>query len=320
MSTNVRISLVLGLTLLLLLLSIPDLPALALIRWTWVLARLHFFMRKQFVDEASGWEIFVRPHNQKIIMARLSLILTMKTTLLVALLLVYQPIVVTAASAAVFNEAACVRCVGSIADWVDTTNVTNKINNSNDDNIKNFNNGINGGNGGSYCDQGGDEYVCLTDGTTASSGSSSTTSTCYHDEFTCTGVLDDVVGIAKTAVTIIAVLACCCCAAIVAGIAGCIYCCVKGNAPLPAGVPGAYQTNPALLQQQQQSVAPKPALHLPGTLQMAPVTANTTPAQTGLATAYQPNYQPNYQTQSQTNIPFAEALSVVENDGTTKRY
>jgi hypothetical protein len=234
----------------------------------------------------------------------------MNTTLLVALLLVvYQPIVVTAA---VFNEAECVRCVGSIG-------TNNNINNN--DNIKNFNDGINGGNGGSYCDQGGDEYVCLTDGTTgaSTSGSSgSTTSTCYTGELACTGVLDDVVGIATTAITIIAVLACCCCAAIVAGIAGCIYCCVKGNAPLPAGVPGAYQTNPALLQQQQQSVAPKPALVLPGTLQMAPVTT-TMPAQTGLATVYQPNYQPNYQTQSQSEIPFAEALSV-ENDGTTKRY
>jgi hypothetical protein len=46
--------LLLGSAFLLLLLSIPDLPVLALIRWTWVLARLHFF-NAEAVDEA-GWE------------------------------------------------------------------------------------------------------------------------------------------------------------------------------------------------------------------------------------------------------------------------
>jgi hypothetical protein len=240
----------------------------------------------------------------------------MKTTLLALLLLVYLPmVVVTTAAVAVFNQDACVQCVGSF-NGTSTANFTG----FNEDNSNIFNDDIViYGNGGIYCDQGGDEYVCLTG--MASSGSSSNicSGNSYTDELACTGVLDDVVGIAKSIITVIAVLACCCCAAIIAGIAGCIYCCVKGNnAPLPAGVPGAYQTNPALLQQQQQqSVAPKPALHLPGTLQMAPV--NTTPAQTGLTTAYQPNYQPNYQTQSQTNIPFAEALSV-EHDGTTKTY
>jgi rhodanese-related sulfurtransferase len=118
----------------------------------------------------------------------------------------------------------------------------------------------------------------------------------------------------------------CCCTAIVAGIAACVYCCVKrsSSAPLPAGVPGAYQTNnPALQQQAEQAIQV-----LPGTLTSVPAaTTNTIPAETGLAiSAYQPVYQPGYQPQQQyqpqqytppqqqqqqqADIPFAEALSV----------
>jgi hypothetical protein len=263
----------------------------------------------------------IMPSSSSTIRRQLSLILTMKTPLL-ALLLVYLPIVT--AAAAVFNEDACVQCVGSIADWVDTTinNNTTNVTNIND-NTFNFNDTDK-----IYCDQGGDEYVCLTRSTTASTtGSGGGDTTCagksYRDEFACRGDLEDFFGFAKSIFIAIIVCTCCCCAAIVAGIAGCVYCCVKGNDPLPAGVPGAYQTNPALLQQQQQqSLAPKPALVLPGTFNMAPP-VNTVPAQTGLATttetAYhsQPSYQPNYQSQS--NIPFAEALSVDHDGTTTKR-
>jgi hypothetical protein len=239
-------------------------------------------------------------------------------------------VAVSTAAATVFNEDACVQCVDNPAvNGASTANFTaNSVKDNlyfNDDDIVIF------GNGGIYCDQGGDEYVCLT-GTTATSGSSNS-NTCsgnsYTDESACTGVLgDNVVGLAKSILIVIIVLSCCCCAAIVAAIAGCIYCCVKGNAPVTAGVvPGAYQTNPALLQQhQQQSLAPKPALVLPGKSNMAPpVTTTTTPTQTGLATtayqpAYQPAYQLEYQSQSQTNIPFAKALSVEHDGTTTKRY
>jgi rhodanese-related sulfurtransferase len=122
---------------------------------------------------------------------------------------------------------------------------------------------------------------------------------------------------------IVVIIISCCCTAIVAGIAACIYCCVKrsSSAPLPAGVAGAYQTNPALQQQAQQAIQV-----LPGTLTSLPAaTTNTIPVETGLVTsAYQPVYQSGYQPQLQyqpqqyipsqqqqpANIPFAEALSV----------
>jgi predicted component of type VI protein secretion system len=144
-----------------------------------------------------------------------------------------------------------------------------------------------------------------------------------------------VAGFARGVFIVLMVISCCCCTAIVAGIAACVYCCVKGSSspPLPAGVPGAYQTNPALQQQAQQANTMQV---LPGTLQMTSVApTNTIPAETGLATSsYQPAYQPGYQPQQQyqpqqyipsqqqqqADIPFAQALSVNADGTPTQKY
>jgi hypothetical protein len=237
----------------------------------------------------------------------LSSLLRRLTTFIMALLLANLTIMTVRAQQA-FDEAACVQCVG-----LDTaTTIETYV----------------------YCDQGSEGvYICLSGDWTDCPG------TAYSSEWECKDDLTDaVVGIARSVIIIISIVSCCCCIAIVGGIAACVYCCVKGSSssPLPAGVPGAYQTNPALQQQSQQAMQV-----LPGTLQMTSVPAapnNTIPAETGLATsAYQPAYQPGYQpqqqyqpqqyipssSQQQTNIPFAEALSV-NPDGTpitsTQKY
>jgi hypothetical protein len=220
------------------------------------------------------------------------------------------------AQQAAFDEAACVLCVGSLSEWIE-----NDFNGT-ETTTQDY---------GIYCnlDDTGD-YVCLPR-TEVCPG------TAYTVEWECNDdMADHVWGLARGVFIVMIIIMCCCCTAIVAGIAACIYCCVKGSssAPLPAGGPGAYQTNPALQQQAQKATAMQV---LPGTLRMTSVPAaptNTIPAETGLATSsYQPGYQPGYQPQQQyqpqqyipsqqqpADIPFAQALSINPDGTPTQKY
>lgn len=210
-----------------------------------------------------------------------------------------------------FDEAECISCVGTLADYIN-----NGINDSINSDVTITNNTEPPG---TYCRQDDGNYDCVR---WTNSGVSET-SVCsgsayeYKDVSSCTNyseIVDGIFGFAKAILIAIIISSCCCCFVVVGAIAACVYCCVQGsNQPLPAGVPGAYQTNPAL---HQQATNANSEMVLPGT--------TTIPAQTGLATAVQPAYQPQYYQptttmEDQTNVPFAQALSM-NPDGTTKQY
>jgi hypothetical protein len=240
----------------------------------------------------------------------------LRRTTYMALWLATTTMIVQAQEA--FDEAACLQCVGTLSDWIDT----NDFNGTASTTTNSYD---------IYCDQGSGEYFCLTN----AASTNDCPGTSYSSDWECRDDLGDAVwGLARGVFIVVIIIMCCCCTAIVAGIAACIYCCVKGSSssPLPAGVPGAYQTNPALQQQAQQAMQV-----LPGTLQMTSVTptTNTIPAETGLATtAYQPAYQPGYQPQQQqyqpqqyqpsqqqpADIPFAQALSINPDGTPTQKY